>query len=168
MGSASLPVGTSVRRIPLSEIHLTLHFLGDVSDSACDELRKALRRIEGKAFRLVLGNAGLFGGHSRPEILWAGVERHAQLLTLHSQIANCLRTLSLRIESREYSPHLTLARMKTPDPTAAKEFVKTNSKLHCVMPVEQFCLYSSNPNNSAERYQIIESFSLCRDGSTPS
>ena len=160
------PNSNSLRQTPLSELHLTLHFLGDVSESGCTELRIALRQIQGCAFILIMGQAGFFGGRSRPEILWAGVERNTQLLSLHSTIANCLRTLSLPVEAREYCPHLTLARMKTPDAKAAHDFVEANSTLHCTMEVEQFCLYSSNPNSTAGRYQIIESYPLRRDSNS--
>ncbi len=56
--------------------HLTLAFLGEVTEPACARLRPRLERAAGRHPRLSLslGGAGAFPGATRARVLWTGVQ----------------------------------------------------------------------------------------------
>lgn len=160
MSSLSIPERDALRRVRADELHVTLHFLGEVPDSRLQDLRSSLRQLRAASFTLRFCGAGRFGSNNRSEILWAGVVQNPLLVELHTLIGHCLQTLNMAVEDRPYSPHLTIARMKTRSPEIAEQFIRMNSTFQRTMPVDQFCLFRSCPNTSGCRYQIIESFPL--------
>ncbi len=158
--SVTIPTDCPLRQIRPDELHVTLHFLGEVTDKKLTDLRALLRQLHAGHFTLSLRSAGFFGGNGRPEILWVGAEQHPTLIELHSVLAACLRSLDIAVEDRPYSPHLTIARLKSPSSGTAQTFVRTNQHFETAMPVHEFVLFSSSPNTGGCRYQIIESFPL--------
>ena len=87
-------------------LHLTLHFLGEVDDAAARMLAAALPPCPAP-FSLRLDGVALW-----PQgiaVLQAG-EPPAALAALHGELATRLRTLGLRVETRRFRPHVTLAR----------------------------------------------------------
>jgi RNA 2',3'-cyclic 3'-phosphodiesterase len=108
--------------------HLTLAFLGEVSDAAATRLAGALgpAAADHPALALSLGGAGAFPATNRAHILWTGVRgEEAGLRALASSVAKAARALadpdSLKAgdeevpsgeEGRDFQPHLTLARSR--------------------------------------------------------
>ncbi|MBQ8509679.1 MAG: RNA 2',3'-cyclic phosphodiesterase [Clostridia bacterium] len=86
-------------------LHLTLVFLGEVEESRIPAVCRAMERSTVPPFTLRFGGSGRFG-----EIVWAGIEPTAPLLTLQSALTANLATARFTLESRAYTPHVTLAR----------------------------------------------------------
>ena len=112
----SLAPPNTVRWTVPQNIHLTLHFLGDV---AVDDLEKVARAVGAAAstcpvFSLNLSNLGCFPNTHRPRIVWVGVAGEADTLTaLHQTLGEQLqRQIGFQPEARPYSPHLTIGRAK--------------------------------------------------------
>lgn len=158
--SVTIPADRPLRQIRPDELHVTLHFLGEVNERMLADLRTSLRLLQVRQFRLSLRSAGFFGGNGRPEILWVGVDQHPTLIELHSTLVAFLRSLDIAVEDRPYSPHLTVARLKSPSSGTAQTFVRSNAQFEAAMPVHEFVLFSSSPNMGGCRYQVIESFPL--------
>ena len=62
-----------VRPVPAAQLHLTLHFLGDVDDERRGVVVERLGRVHRKPFTLGLRGTGVFPPRGRPSVLWAGV-----------------------------------------------------------------------------------------------
>ena len=96
-------------------MHLTLHFLGEVEQlevvSICRVVRDRARKHA--PFTLETAGLGAFPNTRRPKILWAGItEGVPELRTLHADLEEGLLDLGCyRREDREYTPHLTLGRL---------------------------------------------------------
>jgi 2'-5' RNA ligase len=96
-------------------IHLTLKFLGNI-DSALtgrvtDALREAARGLH--PFRLEMGGPGVFPNTGRVQVVWIGLAGEVEKLgELHRRIDAALIPLGFRPESRPFTPHLTLARVR--------------------------------------------------------
>jgi len=98
-------------------IHLTLKFLGDVSPQQIslvkEELLQALEPVF--PFQASLGPTGVFPNINRPRTLWVGLEDpEGRLSDLHQRVEETLQNLGFPGEKRPFSPHLTLARIKSP------------------------------------------------------
>lgn len=101
-----------VKPVRAEHMHLTLHFLGDVADETAARLAAALaREVRGPAFTIDLANGGCFPSSARPHVLWIGVLPSGPLHELHGEIARVLAACGLPVESRPFTPHVTLARV---------------------------------------------------------
>lgn len=98
-------------------IHLTLAFLGELSD---ERLQEAIQATESAAqqcapFAYQLARLGIFGTPGRPRVIWMGIEEPSGALsTLHSVLNRELAQRQFEPDTRPFSPHLTLARVKAP------------------------------------------------------
>ncbi|BAF59085.1 2'-5' RNA ligase [Pelotomaculum thermopropionicum SI] len=98
-------------------LHLTLQFLGNVPAEQVDSIAAALgRSAAGVApFRLNLNGVGVFPSRARPRVLWAGVSGETAVLSrLQHRVQTELGQLGFPAEKRQFSPHLTLARFRSP------------------------------------------------------
>ncbi len=90
-------------------LHLTLHFLGELPGSQVGALTRVAEDIHCTAFTLTLAKTGFF---RRPggDILWAGIQPCPALNALHKELGERLKKAGFTVEERPYMPHLTLAR----------------------------------------------------------
>jgi 2'-5' RNA ligase len=105
----------SVRWTAPASIHLTLHFLGDVAAEDVTQLTTLLQDAASacRPFSLTLSGLGCFPNTRRPRIIWAGVlEETNSLGRLHQDLGERLKILRFTLDTRPYSPHLTLGRVK--------------------------------------------------------
>jgi 2'-5' RNA ligase len=112
---AIVPPNT-VRWAAPQNIHLTLHFLGDV---AVGDVEKVVNALETAAstcppFSLRLEGLGCFPNTRRPRIVWTGVAGETgTLVGLHRDLGEKLKqNIGFKPEARPYSPHLTIGRVK--------------------------------------------------------
>ena len=96
-------------------IHLTLKFLGDVPTAKIDSVVAAVASAVKDERRLTvrLGGVGVFPSRDRPRVLWMGVEDQGRsLLDMHRRLDEALERLAFPRDRREFSPHLTVARLR--------------------------------------------------------
>ena len=110
-----LPVVGKVRLTPPANIHLTLKFLGDVSQEDLGRLAEALEPVRERhePFEAGISGFGAFPSPRRARILWAGIgEGAAELRALARDVEESLEPLGFEREDRTYVPHLTLGRAR--------------------------------------------------------
>jgi RNA 2',3'-cyclic 3'-phosphodiesterase len=97
-------------------LHLTLHFLGEVAGSSLPPLRHALAPALGIAPpRVALGGWGVFPPRGPTRVIWLGVTAGLDaLMAAYEVLGRRLREAGLTPEAREFSPHLTVGRVKIP------------------------------------------------------
>lgn len=105
-----------IRWVPPENMHLTVWFLGEVSDARAAAVLDALRpALAAPAFELHLAGFGAFPPTGPPRVLWMGVTRGIdQLARAHDEIGERLRPWGFPADTRAYSAHLTVARVKEP------------------------------------------------------
>ena len=96
--------------------HLTLKFLGDVPEEKIRSTEEALRlSARGiKAFNISVTGLGGFPNLEVPRVLWAGTFESAELKNLHAAIEGSLYAIGFEKDEKPFTPHLTLARIKSP------------------------------------------------------
>jgi len=109
-------VGADVRWVKSEHIHLTMKFLGDVSDSTAADVCRLCRNVaaEFEPFEFEVRAAGCFANHGLPRVIWVGVEDPSgSVRRLHERIEKTLAPLGLRRERRAFKPHVTLGRVRS-------------------------------------------------------
>ena len=151
-----------VRPVRPAQLHLTLHFLGDVEDDVCGTLRDALAGVHGDLFRLSIQGTGVFPPRGRPSVLWAGVVDLDALVALHAAIGAAVESCGLEIERRPYVPHVTLARFTPAVPRAwTAGFLSETARLAIDdITVDRFHLYCSRKLDGATEHSIEATFPL--------
>lgn len=102
-----------IRWVPAENIHLTLKFLGDVSNSNYDLLTKILvaEAHNHQPFEMSVGGLGAYPNLRRPRVIWVGVEAPNEMLVLQRSIDTETARLGYATEKRGFAPHLTLGRV---------------------------------------------------------
>jgi len=109
------------RWVDANSIHLTLKFLGNIDRPMADKITVALEEaVRGiHPFRLALGGLGVFPNERRVQVVWVGLTGDIERLShLQRRVESGLVALGFATESRPFTPHLTLARLRdraTPD-----------------------------------------------------
>ena len=96
-------------------IHLTLKFLGNISIDKTGEITRVIEEAaKGTVpFHLEVKQLGGFPNLRRVQVVWVGISGEADKLNqLQQRIESNLAKLGFTPESRSFTPHLTLARVR--------------------------------------------------------
>jgi 2'-5' RNA ligase len=102
----------SARWVAAESAHLTLKFIGEVSDKRREDVDAALAGLTWKEFPISVKGVGFFPGTRSPRVLWAGLQA-STMEGLTQQIDARLERAGFDREKRAFRPHITLARSKT-------------------------------------------------------
>ena len=97
-------------------IHLTLRFLGEITDKKCEDVKSVLDTIakSTKSFELTLKDIGAFPKIEHPRVIWVGLERgRTETADLAERIDESLSRMAFAKENRPFSPHLTIGRVRS-------------------------------------------------------
>src|SRR3990172_6754913 len=103
-----------VRWVNPESIHLTLKFLGNISSGRVDEITGAMEAAarEITPFTIDVQGTGVFPNIRRARVAWVGLGGDTdKLLQLQKNIETSLEPLGFAAEARDFTPHLTLARV---------------------------------------------------------
>lgn len=149
--AACLPLKRPARRVPDYNLHLTLHFIGNVDREAADCMRRSARAVNGEAFDLCIDGAGCF---TRARVGWLGASTIPEPLeALHASLGSELRGCGFTPEARAFHPHVTVARKLAHMP-AGEAFEPLQWK------VDNFVLVESCSSENGVRYEVRESYPL--------
>jgi 2'-5' RNA ligase len=105
-----------IRWVKNQGMHLTLKFIGEIPEDKVFDIRSVLMDLSDHhaRFPLKLEGTGTFPPRSRnPRILWVGIAKNDELMSLQKEMESQLETLSISREKRTFFPHLTLGRIKS-------------------------------------------------------
>jgi 2'-5' RNA ligase len=96
------------------QLHITLNFLGDTDEQIIPQIQQNLQGIASreKIFNIKLRSLGVFKSLRDPRVIWIGCDKCTELESMKKEIDRCLALFGFESESREFSPHLTLGRIK--------------------------------------------------------
>lgn len=106
-----------VKWVAPANIHFTLAFLGDTFSSILDEVGRAMDAIAQTVvpFSFEVSGLGFFGRRCSPRVIWAGAKGNfSSLMDMQARLTTSLRDLNLAIDDKPFVPHLTLARVRSP------------------------------------------------------
>lgn len=145
---------------PIENLHLTLRFIGEVEQSVARDIDDVLSAVHVPAFELRLRGVGEFGG-KEPHAIWAGVALSEQLHRLHAKIESALQRMGLPTDTRKYTPHVTLARLRDAPYPKVAEFVCAHGAFDSgPFQVSSFGLYSSHATSHGSHYVLESEYAL--------
>ncbi len=168
-----------MRWVEPGNAHLTLHFLGDVAPENADLVRMALHEPieQNQCFELRTADLGAFPNIRRPKTLWLGLYGpNHRLETIHEQIKHTLEELEIPVEEREFTPHITLGRVRAAPPSQlrdlplavrqrferAAETGEVTNKKPVPLPITEVLLIRTHfgAGATAPRYEVLERYPL--------
>ncbi|TMI28103.1 RNA 2',3'-cyclic phosphodiesterase [Candidatus Bathyarchaeota archaeon] len=107
-------MGGDLKPVERENIHLTLKFLGNVSSSRLSEVETSLYQLAFPVFSTEIRGAGAFPNLNHMTVIWVGVnEGWSQVEQIYEQVEKLLSPLGFRKENRPFSPHITIARVRS-------------------------------------------------------
>jgi RNA 2',3'-cyclic 3'-phosphodiesterase len=130
MQTLAVQTGADLKLVENENIHMTIRFLGDITLNMADKIFEEMKKIQFKPFPVQLTGIGVFPSLSYPRVLWAGIAQGAeQLQNIVNQIEPRLQSLSFPSDRNAFSPHLTIARVRSArNKPQLADFVTKNAK----------------------------------------
>jgi 2'-5' RNA ligase len=153
-----------VRWARAEALHVTLKFLGEVEEGRIaeisDRIAEAAAPVPG-GFTIHLEGLRTIGDRRRPRMVWAGVrEGTGALHRLQREIEDACTRLGFPAESRPYTPHLTLSRLKARSATLAEAVASRAGIGIGSFPVHSCALFQSHLHPQGATYARLREFAL--------
>ena len=97
-------------------IHITAKFLGEVDEKRLARVKEALKAIRFAPFPVTAGCVTV-NNPKRPHTVWCAIDDAGNGEQLLGLIEAALSPLGFAREERGFTPHATVARVKSPDPS---------------------------------------------------
>jgi len=146
---------------PIENLHITTKFIGECPEERLPELIAALRTLPQRpAITIAIEKLGFFPNPHAPRVFWAGVHGRDALTKLARETEEALAALGIAKEQRPYSPHLTLARIKTPgkQPALLQAVANLPSLDFGSFTANRFFLYRSKTAPTGSVYSQLAEF----------
>jgi 2'-5' RNA ligase len=148
---------------PLDNLHITTKFIGEWPESRLNQLHDVLLALAPRApFEVTIRDLGWFPNERSPRVLWAGVHAGDGLRELAHETQEALAELGIQRELRDYSPHLTLARIKSPVPLQSlrQRVAELQPAGFGSFWASHFALFRSDPGSNASIYRKLREYKL--------
>jgi len=146
-------------------IHVTLKFIGEVPEERVTQIENALSSVNSATpVEMNFRGAGFFPDERRPRVLWIGIDGTPNLAEIAAQIERQLEPLGVARESREFKPHLTLARI-----SESRGIEKLRDALRKHGPIDfgtvrtnEMNLYQSELGRDGAKYTRLKTFAFAK------
>jgi len=106
--------GADLKIVEPKNIHITIRFLGNVTAPMVEKIFEEMKKVQFIPFDVNIHGVGAFPNLRYPRVLWAGITQGAdQLRGIFNQLELRLRSLGFKPDPKGFSPHLTIARVKS-------------------------------------------------------
>ncbi len=139
------------RVIKQHNLHVTLHFVGQATESTKDCMHAAARSVDAETFQLDMDTLGHF---PKAKIFWMGAQNiPAQLTQLHKKLGAAIEDCGFNADTRPFLPHVTLMR-KSVNPAMKYE------DFSIPWTVDEFVLVESVQDEAGVNYRVLERYSM--------
>lgn len=142
------------------DYHVTLRFIGDVDARTADEIADHLDEVRRAPVTIEFDGLKSFGG-DKPRAIVARIKPNPALMDLQATHERRLRRLGLPPETRNYNPHVTLARLRSASPMAVADYLSSRGGLSApAFEASRFVLYSARESVGGGPYLVEAAYPL--------
>jgi 2'-5' RNA ligase len=107
--------GANVKLVEPENVHITLKFLGDTDEGYINQIGEIIKDAvkETDSFEIQLKGAGVFPNQNYIKVMWIGIKNGVQIGKIASKIDEQISGLGFKKEKRDFSAHLTIARVRS-------------------------------------------------------
>ena len=126
-------------------LHLTLHFFGTIPQENLEKIVVSMLSIRGchQPFQVDVIGLGAFPSLQRPRVVWLGLTPQDPLRQLHRDCQQSLSAAGFDIDSRPYTPHLTIGRARKQAASLVRLSQDLGDTVIGRLPVNRLVLYES-------------------------
>jgi 2'-5' RNA ligase len=142
----------------VKEFHLTLKFIGEVSEGDVEQILSKLSKIRFDSFDASLSKVGVFPKRDYARVVWIGLEPKDTISALQKQVDDATEKFGIK-QKDHFEPHITLVRIKDIDDK--KAFLDSIDKIqvpNIKFPVSSFKLIKSTLTPQGPVYEVLRSF----------
>lgn len=155
---------SGARWIDAENYHITLRFIGDVDERMASEAADVLDEIRRPSFAVTLEGLSWFG-FDKPRAIVAKIKPTAALVELQADQERRLRRIGLEPEPRKFTPHITLARLRSPSPHAVADYLSVRGYFPSrQFEATRFVLFSARELSGGGPYLIEAAYGLREPG----
>lgn len=141
----------TARPVVAANLHITMHFLGAVTEDVHAQLETMLCGVRAQACTLVIDRWGYF---PRAKVLWLGAGAAPGALTdLVEQSQTCIQACVDGYEQKRFVPHITLFR-KARHPMEVDDFNPIE------WDIDRFALVESVTHPEGPEYRVLKEWML--------
>ena len=109
-----LQTGADLKLVETQNIHVTIRFLGNITPNMAERIHQEMKTVQFIPFDIQIKGLGAFPDMRYPRVVWAGIAKGAtELRSVFSQLEPKLQQLGFAPDSRGFSAHLTIARVRS-------------------------------------------------------
>ena len=155
----------SLRWVDIDHQHLTVHFIGNLDPADLDALVASMSSpLDQAPFQVAFGDLGIFPAAGPPRVIWMGLSEGASdLARLHGELGVRLTRAGVEVEARPFTPHVTLARVRT-ERRAARSLRRRLAALpvpaDITSQIDRVTLFESDLSGRRPRYRVITELPL--------
>jgi 2'-5' RNA ligase len=106
--------GGDLKLVEPQNIHITLRFLGEIRQELVQDIIEQMKEVRFSPFTARFKGVGVFPNLHRPRVVWVGIEDGArEMSNISNTLEKGLRTLRVQPDNRGFTPHLTVARVRS-------------------------------------------------------
>ena len=147
--------------VEAENLHINLKFLGDTPNEEIEKISFAVQNTADnfKKFNIEVKGLGFFPESNNPRVIWAGVSSE-EIFKLHDLLESNLSNIGLPRDSRNFSPHITLARIKSADKEKLRRVIQNNDSTIGIFEASEITLVKSELSEEGPSYSDIRKFRL--------
>jgi 2'-5' RNA ligase len=150
----------AARWLEPEDYHMTLRFIGDIDARAARDIDETLSDIRRPTAPIRFEGLSWFGG-DKPRAIVARVKPEPALMDLQAEQERRLRRIGIEPETRKYTPHVTLARLRGAGQAAIASYLATRGALVAdAFTPERFVLYSAREGSGGGPYVVEAGYPL--------
>jgi 2'-5' RNA ligase len=112
--SQLVQTGADLKLVEPQNIHITVRFLGNITPAMAEKIFDEMKKIQFTPCTVQIKGLGAFPNPNYARVIWAGITQGAdQLKNVFNQLEPRLRGLGFTPDSKGFSPHLTIARVRS-------------------------------------------------------
>ncbi len=159
------PISSGVKWVEEKNLHITMKFLGEIKES---EVERLIAIVEDNVKETSFFNAkyegmGTFPTSTSPRVVWVGTRAGGEELKgIADSFESSLSKAGFRSEEREFTPHITIGRVKERKnmPELVKAIEKLKNEKFGEVIVDQISIMKSTLTPKGPIYEVVKKIKL--------